>query len=137
MSSPHNPVVVEMSGERKSVPQSKLIGMNVYNSDATYLGEVKDIGLIPGEKNIMLHVQTKAGPIKEVDWELVAAVADIILLKTVIEVPQAVTVTTQAAVAQPTVTTEAKPPLCPQCGKPATWIKVYKRWYCYNCKRYL
>jgi len=130
-----------MSEERKSIPQSKLMGVKVYNSDATYLGEVKDIGLIPGEKNITLHVQTKVGSIKEVDWDVVGAVADIIILKTVVEVPQVVSVAPQAATVQPAVTAqptaEAKPPLCPQCGKPATWIEVYKRWYCYNCKRYL
>jgi hypothetical protein len=28
-------------------------------------------------------------------------------------------------------------PQCPQCGKPATWIEQYKRWYCYTCKEYL
>ena len=28
-------------------------------------------------------------------------------------------------------------PLCPKCGKPATWIEEYKRWYCYNCQEYL
>lgn len=29
------------------------------------------------------------------------------------------------------------PTLCPRCGKPATWIKQYERWYCYTCKEYL
>jgi len=28
-------------------------------------------------------------------------------------------------------------PLCPKCGKPATWIDAYKRWYCYSCQEYL
>jgi len=28
-------------------------------------------------------------------------------------------------------------PMCPKCGKPATWIEAYKRWYCYNCREYL
>jgi len=28
-------------------------------------------------------------------------------------------------------------PRCPTCGKPATWIPQYKRWYCYNCQKYL
>jgi ribosomal protein S27AE len=28
-------------------------------------------------------------------------------------------------------------PMCPKCGKPATWIDAYKRWYCYSCKEYL
>lgn len=28
-------------------------------------------------------------------------------------------------------------PMCPKCGKPATWIEAYKRWYCYTCQEYL
>ena len=35
---------------------------------------------------------------------------------------------------------EEKPstqPLCPTCGKPLTWIPQYKRWYCYNDKKYV
>jgi predicted amidophosphoribosyltransferase len=27
--------------------------------------------------------------------------------------------------------------ICPYCGKPATWIPQYQRWYCYNCQRYV
>jgi len=26
---------------------------------------------------------------------------------------------------------------CPDCGKPATWIEQYQRWYCYGCQKYL
>jgi hypothetical protein len=32
---------------------------------------------------------------------------------------------------------DSSPPVCPKCGKPATWIEQYKRWYCYECKEYL
>lgn len=32
---------------------------------------------------------------------------------------------------------EPKAPFCPKCGKPATWIEAYKRWYCYSCEEYL
>jgi hypothetical protein len=28
-------------------------------------------------------------------------------------------------------------PMCPKCGKPATWVEAYKRWYCYTCQEYL
>lgn len=28
-------------------------------------------------------------------------------------------------------------PICPKCGKPATWVEQYKRWYCYSCQEYL
>lgn len=27
--------------------------------------------------------------------------------------------------------------ICPTCGNTSTWIPQYKRWYCYNCKKYL
>ena len=26
---------------------------------------------------------------------------------------------------------------CPTCGKEATWIDQYQRWYCYSCQKYL
>lgn len=28
-------------------------------------------------------------------------------------------------------------PMCPTCGKPATWVEAYERWYCYTCQEYL
>ncbi|MBN2336833.1 hypothetical protein JXL21_14860 [Candidatus Bathyarchaeota archaeon] len=31
----------------------------------------------------------------------------------------------------------SKAPLCPKCGKPATWVEQYRRWYCYSCSEYL
>jgi len=27
--------------------------------------------------------------------------------------------------------------LCPNCRKPATFISMYGRWYCYSCRRYV
>ena len=128
----------KMSEGRKSIPQSKIVGMKVYNSDATYLGEVKDIGFIPGEKNIMLHVQTSSGMVKEIDWDGVGAVADIIILKVVIEIPKVAEIIKTAVEAKAPVTVQAAtPPNCPTCGKPATWIQQYSRYYCYTCKKYL
>jgi hypothetical protein len=26
---------------------------------------------------------------------------------------------------------------CPRCGKPATWVAQYNRWYCYSCQQYV
>jgi hypothetical protein len=26
---------------------------------------------------------------------------------------------------------------CPRCGKPATWVAQYNRWYCYGCQQYV
>lgn len=28
-------------------------------------------------------------------------------------------------------------PKCPTCGKDATWIEQYQRWYCQECKQYI
>ena len=27
--------------------------------------------------------------------------------------------------------------ICPRCGKPATWVAQYNRWYCYNDQQYI
>ncbi|MCI4337306.1 MAG: hypothetical protein L3K17_09030 [Thermoplasmata archaeon] len=27
--------------------------------------------------------------------------------------------------------------ICPRCGKPATWVAQYNRWYCYNDQQYV
>jgi len=32
---------------------------------------------------------------------------------------------------------DSEAPMCPKCGKPATWVEAYKRWYCYSCQEYL
>ncbi|MGQ9479403.1 MAG: PRC-barrel domain-containing protein [Thermoproteota archaeon] len=122
-----------MSG--KGIPQSKLIGMQVYDPDCLLIGTVKEIGIVPGQGNITLYVTTKAGSLLEIEWGDVKTVGDIILLSKKVEIPQPTT-----PVAQPvTIAPAAQPaaPTCPRCGKPATWIPQYKRYYCYNCKQYL
>ena len=128
---------------KKAVPRSKLIGMQVYNADATFLGTVKDIGFVPGEElSITLIISTKGGGEVEVDWSKVDKVGDIVILKEVVEVPVA---QAPAAEAKPVVKEEAKPAVtpeevvvnCPSCGKPAAWFGDKKRWYCYNCKKWL
>jgi sporulation protein YlmC with PRC-barrel domain len=122
-----------MSG--KGIPQSKLVGMQVYDPDCLFVGTVKEIGIIPGQAGITLYVTTRVGSTIEIEWGDVKTVGDIILLSKKVEIPQpAVTpaVTVQApTVAQPAV------PVCPKCGKPGTWIPQYKRYYCYTCKQYL
>ncbi len=48
-------------------------------------------------------------------------------------------------VAQPFAPAAAPPPvastpaavMCPRCGRPATWIGQYSRWYCYNDQQYV
>ncbi|MBC8463083.1 hypothetical protein H8D76_01870 [Candidatus Bathyarchaeota archaeon] len=35
------------------------------------------------------------------------------------------------------VSAQSGTPMCPKCGKPATWVEQYKRWYCHSCQEYL
>jgi sporulation protein YlmC with PRC-barrel domain/ribosomal protein L40E len=119
-------------------PQSKLIGMQVYDPDCLFIGTVKEIGIVPGEGTITLHVSIKNGNLVEIGWDDVETVGDVILLAKKLEIPQlAVSNARQAPVETTPVTTKPMAPLCPQCGKPGTWIPQYKRYYCYNCKKYI
>lgn len=122
-----------MSG--KGIPQSKLVGMQVYDPDCSFVGTVKEIGIVPGQGNITLYVSTKVGSVVEIEWGDVKTVGDIILLSKKIEMPQpAVPVVQKPA---PTAPAQPAVPVCPTCNKPGTWIPQYKRYYCYTCKKYL
>jgi len=144
-----------------SVARSQLIGKKIYNPDGELVGDIVDIGFALGESRILLYVKSKYGKQLEIPWENVAGAKDIVILKEAIEIPRPIAtpsqpVTPAAGVsAQPVTPTPAvreeekgfKLPfiggkkeearICPQCGKPATWIPQYKRWYCYNCQKYL
>lgn len=130
-----------------SVQRSELIGKHVYDQQAKLIGEVVDVVLKIGEKEISLSVRTPGGTSLEVPWDKVAAVKDIILLKEAVELPpeaiQPATAIPEAAVSAPRPKIEIpflkrrEERICPYCGKPATWIPQYQRWYCYNCQRYL
>ena len=58
-------------------------------------------------------------------------------------IPPPMAVTSGAPVAQPVTPTAASPATappsvtCPRCGRPATWIAQYNRWYCYTDQSYV
>ncbi len=136
-----------------SIPRSKLLGMQVYNPDGTYVGTVQDIALPIGEGEISIQVLAKDQSVKTIEWSKIAAAGDIIILKEKVEVaeapvPEATQTPPQTHTPSPTeavkgvfskIISRAREgkPLCPHCGKPLTYIKQYQRWYCYNCKRYV
>ncbi|MEM3659335.1 MAG: PRC-barrel domain-containing protein [Thermoproteota archaeon] len=124
-----------MSG--KGIPQSKLIGMQVYDPDCLFIGTVKEIGLVPGGGTITLYISTKTGSMVEIEWGDVETVGDIILLSKKIEIPQVAVATAPTTQPAPAVAAQPQVPICPKCGKPGTWIPQYKRYYCYTCKQYL
>ncbi|RLE85904.1 MAG: hypothetical protein DRJ39_00795 [Thermoprotei archaeon] len=138
-----------------AVSRSQLMGKQVYNPDGELVGEVVDVSFTIGEVKIVLIVKGKWGGEIDIPWENVMAAKDIVILKEPVEIPKVPEVTSAVT---PTSTPAApveekkkkgfKLPLlkkeepeeakiCPFCGKPATWISQYKRWYCYNCQKYI
>lgn len=119
-----------------AVSRSKILKMQVYTPSGKYVGIVEDIGFEPGTTEIKLFIKTRAGTTLTVDWTDVKTVGDIIILGKEVEIPKAVTPTAVTPTTTPT-TAPIEKEICPYCGKPATWIPQYKRWYCYNCRKYL
>lgn len=135
------------------IPRGKLIGMQVYNPDGTFVGTVQDIALPIGGGEMGIMILTRAQTTETIPWSKIQAVGDIVLLKEKIEIklPESITPVTP----QPTITTvreekkgkgigaitgifkREEKPTCPTCGKPLTYIEQYKRWYCYNCSKYI
>jgi len=129
-----------------SVTLSELKGKQVYSQDARRVGEVVDFGFRVGDVTPFLIVRTPSGRSIEIPWSQVAAAKDIVLLKPEFKVPEEL-LTPAAAPAAAVSQAEQRPrfsifrraaeKICPYCGKPATWIPQYQRWYCYNCQKYI
>jgi sporulation protein YlmC with PRC-barrel domain len=117
-----------------SLTLTELKGKPVYTQDARRIGEVADLAFKLEDPRPSLVVRTPSGRTLEVPWTSIAAAKDIILLKPEFKVPEELLVapTVQAVQGQP-----AQQKICPYCGRPATWIPQYQRWYCYHCKRYI
>jgi len=129
--------------EKKSIPRSKVVGMPVYNPDGYLVGNAQDLGVFPGEQKITLIIKTKYGTTVEVSWSDVGPIGDIIILSKPVklEAPEAQATaqptTAQQVAAQPGTAATPAVVLCPKCGKPATYIPQYQRYYCYTDKRYV
>lgn len=117
--------------KERSITRERLIGMQVIDGEGYIVGSVKDIGFTIGKVGILLFVEGRDGAAKEVPWEDVQAVGDVVLLKQ----RQTQVVEVQPQLAQPTAQAQA-PPTCPTCKGPLTWIPQYQRWYCYKCRKY-
>jgi sporulation protein YlmC with PRC-barrel domain/ribosomal protein S27AE len=139
------------------VPRGKLIGMQVYNPDGTFVGTVQDIALPLGGGEMGILILTKAQTTETIQWGKISAVGDIIILREKIEIkaptpeagPQYAALTAPSAILAPakeekkglgvitSIFKREEKPSCPTCGKPLTYIEQYKRWYCYNCSKYV
>lgn len=146
-----------------SLKRDAIIAKEVIDQKGRILGKVTDILLAVERTGILLVVENATGETKNFYWEDVQAASDVILLKPAPDQAPAElekTLETKKEIEQETVKTAEEPvkaaekpaemaekpvepaekqskrPLCPTCGQPLTWIKKYKRWYCYNDKKY-
>ena len=134
-----------------ALTKNDLVGKKVYSPDASFVGSVVDIGLAVDVRDPALIVKINDSVSIELPWEDVGYVKDIILTKQnvdatkykqIVETPRPAVatqpvVTPQPVVAPPPVATQQTARFCTSCGKKATWIEKYSRWYCYSCKKYL
>jgi len=59
----------------------KLVGMSVYDSNASLFGTVKDIGLRDNKTKIVMVISTTEQTEKEVPWDQISKIGDVVLLK--------------------------------------------------------
>ncbi len=128
----------------KPLTRDALVSMQVIDARGRLVGKVKDVAFSVGRMGVSLVVESDAGESKTIGWEEVQAAADFIILK-----PQQVASYQPQPMQQQPMQPQVQPvqpqpvqqqpsqPMCPTCGKPLTWIPQYKRWYCYNDKKYV
>ena len=141
----------------KPLTRDALVSMQVIDAKGRLVGKVKDIAFSVGKPGISLLVENEAGDMQHIPWEDVQGASDFILLKAV---PQSASQQQQPVQTsslseeekvfgpyeqeqkqkqpvQTAVQGQSTQPLCPTCNQPLTWIPQYKRWYCYNDKKYV
>jgi sporulation protein YlmC with PRC-barrel domain len=59
----------------------KLVGMSVFDGDASLLGTVKDIGLRDNKTKIVIVISTTEHGEREIPWERILKIGDVVFLK--------------------------------------------------------
>ncbi len=121
--------------------------LKVYNPDGSYVGQIVDVSFEIGGNRVGLLVKVDANNTVEIGMDKVKGARDIVILADQIDVARAKVQTPQVALESKGTQPRAEPKelmkdaqgkvVCPTCGKRASWIKEYNRWYCYNDKKYL
>ena len=147
-----NESCMKMEKTDKPLTRDSIVAMQVIDQKGRLVGKVKDMALAVGKSGISLKVENEAGEMQTISWDDVQAASDFILLKPVpapaVSAVSAPTVSEQEKViepkeqmqektSEPEIKKQSTKPLCPTCGQPLTWIPKYKRWYCYNDKKYV
>ena len=104
-----------------SIPTQKLTGMQVVNSKGAIIGSVKDLAIIPTNKEILLLIETKDGGSSEISLSDVNSIEDVILLSKTGVKSQTPPLTTQTSSATITCNTcgvslPAHAKFCAKCG---------------------
>jgi sporulation protein YlmC with PRC-barrel domain len=152
---------IKMAKTDKPLTKDALVSMQVIDSKGQLVGKVKDVAFVVGQVGISLSVENENGEIQSVPWQDIQAAADFILLKPQqknvnpaepakkedweevfkekqLEQTKQMQQTQQATQTEQTIPKkQASQPLCPTCNQPLAWIPQYKRWYCYNDKKYV
>ncbi|WP_455369386.1 zinc-ribbon domain-containing protein [[Eubacterium] cellulosolvens] len=66
--------------QSKSIPTQKLTGMQVVDSKGAIIGSVKDLAIVPTNREILLLIETKDGNTLEISLSDVSSIEDVILL---------------------------------------------------------
>ena len=134
----------KMEKTDKTPTKATIVAMQVIDQKGQLVGKVTDVTFAVGKTGIILSVENEAGKTKEISWDEVQAASDFILLKPTLAPTQTfeekateVKEQVEPKPVQPEVEKQSTKPLCPTCGRPLTWIPKYKRWYCYNDKKYV
>ncbi len=143
---------IKMAKAGKPLTRNSLISTQVIDANGHLVGKVADIAFEVGKSGVSLAVETEKGETKIVEWAEVQAASDFIILKSTPPQPEvdAQQETQQQIMQEQTIqpqeTTQPQasqvlikqktPPVCPLCSRPLTWIPQYKRYYCYNDKKY-
>src|SRR5208283_3797560 len=109
----------------------------VIDAKGQLVGKVKDIAFAVGKTGISLSVENEDGELQNIPWEDVQAASDFIIIKPVPQRTYEPQKQQQQHPVQPVVQEQSTQPLCPTCNQPLTWIPKYKKWYCYNDKKYV
>ncbi len=126
---------------------SYLIGKGIFNPDTSFVGRVIAVRADAQNRPTFL-TQLKDNTAVEIGWESIAGGKDILFLKPGFDPTKAsrihlpLTEATRKGWDVGSIPTAAKPPqgeapTCPTCGKKATWIGEYGRWYCRDERKYL
>jgi len=98
-------------GSRKFMPLQQFIGLQVIDTKGSLVGNVKDVSIDFGNRDISLKVATKSKGEMDFGWDDVQSVEDVVLLKKEVEVSPS----TSAVETKPESGEHALV-ICPSCG---------------------